>query len=74
MKYLPNFYAKGQLEKIFFLYPDPHFRKSNYRRRIINTALLAEYAYCIKVGGLCYNVTDVKDLYDWTVRCYFNLN
>lgn len=35
MKYFPNFFAKGQLEKIFFLFPDPHFHKSNYRRRII---------------------------------------
>ncbi len=47
MKYLPNFFAKGQvtifsslvlkmqLKKIFFLFPDPHFKKSNHRRRII---------------------------------------
>ena len=27
MKYLPNFFRKGQLEKIFFLFPDPHFKK-----------------------------------------------
>jgi tRNA (guanine-N7-)-methyltransferase len=38
MKYLPNFFAKGQLEKIFFLYPDPHFQKSKYRRRVVKYA------------------------------------
>ena len=27
MKYLPNFFRKGQLEKMFFLFPDPHFKK-----------------------------------------------
>jgi tRNA (guanine-N7-)-methyltransferase len=35
MKYLPNYFAKGQLKKIFFLFPDPHFKKSNHKRRII---------------------------------------
>lgn len=30
MKYLPNFFKKGQLQKLFFLYPDPHFKKVSY--------------------------------------------
>jgi tRNA (guanine-N7-)-methyltransferase len=50
MKYLPNFFKKGQLEKLFFLYPDPHFKKSKYKWRIVNTQLLSEYAYCLKIG------------------------
>jgi tRNA (guanine-N7-)-methyltransferase len=35
MKYLPNYFEKGQLEKMFFLFPDPHFKEKNHRRRII---------------------------------------
>lgn len=35
MRYLPNYFAKAQLSKMFFLFPDPHFKKSNHRRRII---------------------------------------
>lgn len=50
MKYLPNFFKKGQLEKMFFLYPDPHFKKSKYKWRIINNQLLAEYAYTLQIG------------------------
>lgn len=50
MKYLPNYFYKGQLTKLFFLYPDPHFKKSKYKRRIINRALLAEYAYVLREG------------------------
>ncbi|CAF0806486.1 unnamed protein product [Brachionus calyciflorus] len=68
MKYLPNFFKKGQLEKIFFLYPDPHFKKSKYKWRIVNYQLLAEYAYVLKEGGIVYNVTDVEDLHDWFVK------
>eukprot|EP01126_Amoeba_proteus_P053831 TRINITY_DN6580_c0_g2_i3.p1 TRINITY_DN6580_c0_g2~~TRINITY_DN6580_c0_g2_i3.p1 ORF type:complete len:127 (-),score=22.99 TRINITY_DN6580_c0_g2_i3:77-457(-) len=68
MKYLPNYFYKGQLEKLFFLFPDPHFKKSNYRRRIISPTLLAEYAYVLGVGGKLYTVTDVLDLHNWMVQ------
>lgn len=58
MKYLPNYFKKGQLEKMFFLYPDPHFKRSKHKWRIINQALLSEYAYVLQSG-----VRSVKCLY-----------
>ncbi len=36
MKYLPHFFTKGQLEKVFFCFPDPHFKAKNHRRRIVS--------------------------------------
>ena len=36
MKYLPHFFVKGQLEKLFFCFPDPHFKAKNHRRRIVS--------------------------------------
>ncbi|KAL0312978.1 UNVERIFIED_CONTAM: tRNA (guanine-N(7)-)-methyltransferase [Sesamum radiatum] len=33
MKYIPNYFEKGQLTKMFFLFPDPHFKEKNHRRR-----------------------------------------
>ena len=66
MKYLPCFFEKGQLEKMFFLFPDPHFKKSKHKWRIINQTLLAEYAYVLKIGvGRVYIATDVFDLFEW---------
>ena len=35
MKFLPNYFRKAQLKIMFFLFPDPHFKKSNHKRRII---------------------------------------
>lgn len=35
MKFLPNFFEKGQLKKIFFLFPDPHFKARKHKARII---------------------------------------
>lgn len=68
MKYLPNYFKKGQLTKIFFLFPDPHFKKTKHKWRIISPTLLAEYAYVLRVGGLIYTITDVKELHDWMVE------
>ncbi|XP_032513580.2 tRNA (guanine-N(7)-)-methyltransferase [Danaus plexippus] len=67
MKYLPNFFHKGQLKKMFFLYPDPHFKKAKHKWRIINKWLLSEYAYVLAEQGIVYTITDVKDLHDWMV-------
>ena len=68
MKYLPNYFRKGQLSKMFFLFPDPHFKKTKHKWRIISTTLLAEYAYVMAVGGIVYTITDVKELHDWMVE------
>lgn len=65
MKYLPNYFKKGQLTKMFFLFPDPHFKAANHRRRIINTALITEYAHLLTPGGWLYTITDVEELGIW---------
>ncbi|KAF6207269.1 hypothetical protein GE061_018510 [Apolygus lucorum] len=68
MKYLPNYFKKGQLQKMFFLYPDPHFKKAKHKWRIISPNLLAEYAYVLAEGGIVYTVTDVEELHLWMVK------
>ncbi|KAI8049013.1 putative methyltransferase-domain-containing protein [Syncephalis plumigaleata] len=68
MKFLPNFFYKGQLTKMFFLFPDPHFKKRKHKARIITTTLLAEYAYVLAPGGIIYTNTDVRDLHEWMTK------
>lgn len=68
MKYLPNFFKKGQLTKMFFLFPDPHFKVKKHKWRIISPQLLSEYAYVLMVGGIVYTITDVKELHEWMVK------
>jgi len=65
MRYIPNYIHKGQLYKMFFLFPDPHFKRTKHKWRIINDALLAEYAYVCAIGAKIYIATDVRDLFDW---------
>lgn len=69
MKYIPNFFEKGQLSKMFFLFPDPHFKEKNHRRRVISMHLLDEYAYVLGIGGIIYTITDVEELGDWMKTC-----
>jgi len=68
MKFLPNYFRKGQLEKMFFCFPDPHFKRKNFRRRIINQGLLSIYAYVMAPGALLYHATDVVELHEWMDR------
>ncbi|KAI6208345.1 TRNA (guanine-N(7)-)-methyltransferase [Aphelenchoides besseyi] len=68
MRYLPFFFAKGQLERMFFLYPDPHFKRSKIKWRIISIPLIAQYAYVMKTGGLLYTVTDVLQYHEWILE------
>jgi tRNA (guanine-N7-)-methyltransferase len=65
MKFLPNYFPKGSLSAMFFLFPDPHFKSRKHKARIISSTLLAEYAYVLRQGGILYTITDVRDLSIW---------
>jgi len=68
MKSAVNYFMKGQLDKMFILFPDPHFKRANHRRRVINHNFLALYAYILREGGLLYTITDVHELHLWMVQ------
>ncbi len=68
MRHSTNYFRKGQLDKLFFCFPDPHFKKQNFRRRIVQIPFLTEYAYLLKVGARIYTITDVEDLHNWHVE------
>lgn len=72
MKFLPNFFNKSQLEKMFFCFPDPHFKQRKHKARIITNTLLSEYAYVLKPNGILYTITDVLDLHEWMVSHLVN--
>ena len=71
MKFLPNFFKKSQLSKIFLCFPDPHFKARKHKARIVSTTLNSEYAYVVRPGGIVYTITDVEDLHNWMMQ-HFN--
>ncbi|KAH8808422.1 hypothetical protein F5884DRAFT_792168 [Xylogone sp. PMI_703] len=68
MKFLPNFFRKYQLSKIFLCFPDPHFKARKHKARIVSATLNSEYAYVLRPGGIVYTITDVEDLHNWMVQ------
>ena len=67
-KFFPNYFKKASIEKLFFCFPDPHFKRKNHPRRIISERLLSEYAFVLKPKiGKLYCITDVKELHEWHV-------
>lgn len=68
MKFGSNCFEKGQLSRLFFCYPDPHWKRKNIRRRIISPSLAHEYAFWLRSGGLLYTVSDVQELEEWMVE------
>lgn len=68
MKFLSNFFRRGQLSKIFICFPDPHFKARKHKQRIVSTTLNSEYAHVLRPGGIVYTITDVPDLHEWMVR------
>lgn len=68
MKFLPNFFEKAQLSKIFICFPDPHFKARKHKARIVSATLNSEYAYIMRPGGIVYTITDVEDLHLWMVE------
>jgi tRNA (guanine-N7-)-methyltransferase len=69
MKFGDTFFERGQLRKLFFCHPDPHWKKTNIRRRIISPGLVQRYANWLAPGGLLYTVSDVRELEDWMIEC-----
>ena len=67
MKFLPHYFPKASLNKLFFCFPDPHFKRKNHGRRIVSERLLSEYAFVLKPGARLYCITDVKELHEWHV-------
>jgi tRNA (guanine-N7-)-methyltransferase len=68
MKFLPNYFTRAQLSKIFLCFPDPHFKQRKHKARIVSAQLNAEYAYVTKPGGLVYTITDVEELHQWMAK------
>ncbi|OLN85086.1 tRNA (guanine-N(7)-)-methyltransferase [Colletotrichum chlorophyti] len=71
MKFLPNFFKKAQLSKIFICFPDPHFKARKHKARIVSATLNSEYAFALRPRGVVYTITDVEPLHQWMVD-HFN--
>lgn len=68
--FLPNYFQRGSLSKIFILFPDPHFKRRKRKGRIVCRQMAAVLRYLLKDDGQVYVSTDVKELFDDMCRVF----
>lgn len=51
----------GALDAVYILFPDPWPKKRHHKRRLVDDALAAELARCLKNGGTVRLATDAPD-------------
>ena len=56
------FIADASIEKIFYFFPDPWFKKRHHYRRAFTPAFLDECARILAPNGTLYLMTDVPDV------------
>jgi tRNA (guanine-N7-)-methyltransferase len=57
-----DFICDASVEKIFYLFPDPWFKKRHKKRRAFSIELLEEFYRILKSGGMLYTATDIDEL------------
>jgi tRNA (guanine-N7-)-methyltransferase len=57
----------GSLHRIFILFPDPWPKARHQKRRLVQTATVAEWARVLKSGGALRFATDWADYGDWAL-------
>ncbi len=60
---LEDMIGDQSLENVFVFHPDPWFKKSHHKRRVINQSLLKILNQKLKKNGRIYISTDVEDLW-----------
>ena len=65
---LPDYFAPGEVEEIWIIFPDPHLRPSKAKKRLTHPRFLRVYKQVLKENGLLHLKTDSPALYDFTKK------
>lgn len=65
---LDSYFAAGEVEEIWILFPDPFLRDSRAKNRLTHARFLYVYKRILKKGGRINLKTDSKELYDFTLE------
>lgn len=65
---LEKFFSKGEIGEIWIVFPDPHPRDSDEKKRLTHPRFIEMYKNVLKSGGIIHLKTDNKDLFDYTLE------
>ena len=63
---LPEFFAPGEVDRIYINFCDPWPRKKNAKRRLTYHTFLEKYKKVLKLGGQIHFKTDNDKLFEWS--------
>jgi tRNA (guanine-N7-)-methyltransferase len=64
--HLEQYFAPGEVDEIWILFPDPFLTKSRAKNRLTHPRFLAQYEKVLKPGATIHLKTDSRELYDFT--------
>lgn len=67
-KDLPNFFGKGEVDRIYLNFSDPWPKERHARRRLTSREFLARYEEILADGGLVEFKTDNRSLFDFSLE------
>lgn len=65
---IKNFFAEGEIDQIWIIFPDPFLREAKANRRLTSPRFLESYRYLLKKGGTINLKTDDPTLYEYTLE------
>lgn len=65
---LEEYFQKGEVEKIWIIFPDPFLRESREKNRLTHPRFLYRYQKILKEGGTVNLKTDSQELYEYTLQ------
>jgi tRNA (guanine-N7-)-methyltransferase len=65
---ITNYFAAGEVEEIWIIFPDPFLRKGKAKNRLTHPRYLYMYQQILKPGARINLKTDSKELYDFTLE------
>ncbi len=69
-----EFLSNSTIEKIFFLFPDPWFKKKHFKRRVFNIELLNELNRILRQDGAVYIATDIYEVHKYHIEKLYEFN
>ncbi len=63
-----NYFAPGEVEEIWIVFPDPFLRKGKAKNRLTHPRFLNAYQQLLKAGGRINLKTDSIELYNFTLE------
>lgn len=65
---IARYFAPGEVEEIWIIFPDPFLRKSRSKNRLTHARFLYQYQQILKKGGRINLKTDSPELYAFTLE------